>query len=65
MSWRFIFLIIVLYFLYRSLKSIFFPAERKGPGRRPEKRSDPYYEKITDQKIEDIDYEEVDTEDRE
>lgn len=65
MSWRLIFLIIVLYFLYRSLKSIFFPAGRKGYGRRPEKKNDPYYQKITDQKIEDIDYEEVDPEDRE
>ena len=65
MSWRLIFLIIVLYFLYRSLKKIFFPSEGTARSGRPENSGDPYYEKITDQKIEDIEFEEVDNEDKE
>ena len=64
MSWRIILIIMVLYFLYRSFKNIFFPAQKKSSGARPEKK-DSFYRKITDQKIEDIDFEEVEPEDKE
>ncbi|MBD3178198.1 MAG: hypothetical protein GF417_00615 [Candidatus Latescibacteria bacterium] len=65
MSWRLIFLLIVLYFLYRSLKNIFFPSRNKRPTVKKPRNKDTFYDKITDQKIEDIDFEEVEPEDRE
>ncbi|MFO7915856.1 MAG: hypothetical protein R6U43_09215 [Candidatus Krumholzibacteriales bacterium] len=65
MSWRFIFLIIVLYFLYRSLKKIFFSATGRNGSAYSKRRNDPYYDNITDQKIEDIEFEEVENEDKE
>jgi hypothetical protein len=66
MSWRLIFLIIVLYFLYRSIKNVLFRGSGRVSGNGPERPGqDPFYEKITDQQIEDIDFEEVEPEDRE
>lgn len=62
--WRLIFLIAVLYFLYRSVKNILFPGQKDRIRKKPEE-NEPFYQKITDQKIEDIEFEEVEPEDKE
>ncbi len=54
----------ILYFFFKSLRNLFKPNIKKSEqwGKKKSKNSTGYYNDMTDQKIEDVEYEDVETE---